>query len=75
MAIRYKFDVLQCLRAAGFNSGRLRREKLIGQSTLQKLRRGRLLSWHETEKVCELLHVQPGDVFEYVSEAAESVND
>ena len=71
MAIKYRFDVLQWLKAAGFNSGRLRREKLLGQSTLTKLRRGELLSWGETSKVCEMLHVQPGDLFEYIPEAAE----
>ena len=69
--IRYRFDVLAWLRAAGFNSGRLRREKLLGQSTLQKLRHGDLLSWGELSKVCELLHVQPGDVVYYVPDTAE----
>lgn len=71
MAIHYKTDVLRWLRAAGFNSGRLRREKLLGQSTLTKLRRGELLSWGETGKVCELLHVQPGDLFVFYPETAE----
>ena len=71
MAIRYKIDVLKWLRAAGFNSGRLRREKLLGQSTLTKLRRGELLSWGETGKVCELLHCQPGDLFVFFPETAE----
>lgn len=71
MAIKYRFDVLQWLRAAGYNTGRLRRDKLLGQSTLTKLRRGELLSWGETSKVCEMLHVQPGDLFEYIPETAE----
>ncbi|MBR2407162.1 MAG: helix-turn-helix transcriptional regulator [Clostridia bacterium] len=71
MAIHYKVDVLKWLRAAGFNSGRLRREKLLGQSTLTKLRRGELLSWGETGKVCELLHCQPGDLFAFYPETAE----
>jgi len=69
--IKYKFDVLQWLKAAGYNTGRLRREKLLGQSTLQKLRHGDLLSWGELSKVCELLHVQPGDVVYYVPDSAE----
>lgn len=69
--IRYRFDTLAWLRAAGYNSGRLRREKLMGQSTLQKLRHGDLLSWGELSKVCELLHVQPGDVVYYVPDTAE----
>lgn len=67
--IRYRFDVLAWLRAAGYNSTRIRREKLLGQSTLTKLRRGDLLSWHELEQVCQLLHVQPGDVVYIVSDA------
>ena len=71
MAIHYRVDVLQWLKAAGFNTGRLRREKLLGQSTLQKLRRGELLSWGETGKVCELLHCQPGDLFAFYPETAE----
>lgn len=71
MAIHYKIDVLKWLRAAGFNSGRLRREKLLGQSTLTKLRRGELLSWGETGRVCEMLHCQPGDLFVYFPETAE----
>lgn len=71
MAIHYKVDVLKWLRAAGFNSGRLRREKLLGQSTLTKLRRGELLSWGETGRVCEMLHCQPGDLFVFYPETAE----
>lgn len=71
MAIHYRIDVLQWLKAAGYNTGRLRREKLLGQSTLTKLRRGELLSWGETGKVCELLHVQPGDLFQFIPETAE----
>lgn len=69
--IRYRFDVLAWLRAAGYNSTRIRRERLMGQATLQKLRRGDLLSWHELEQVCQLLHVQPGDVVYYVPDTAE----
>lgn len=71
MAIHYRVDVLKWLRAAGFNSGRLRREKLLGQSTLTKLRRGELLSWGETGRVCEMLHCQPGDLFVFYPETAE----
>lgn len=69
--IRYRCDILQWLKAAGYNTGRLRREKLLGQSTLTKLRRGELLSWGETGKVCELLHCQPGDLFAFYPETAE----
>ena len=71
MAIRYRVDVLKWLKAAGYNTTRIRRETLLGQSTLTKLRRGELLSWGETGRVCELLHVQPGDLFKFIPETAE----
>lgn len=71
MAIRYRVDVLKWLKAAGYNTTRIRREALLGQSTLTKLRRGELLSWGETGKVCELLHCQPGDMFAFYPETAE----
>ena len=71
MAIHYRLDVLKWLKAAGFNTARIRREALLGQSTLTKLRRGELLSWGETGKVCELLHCQPGDLFKFIPETAE----
>lgn len=71
MAIHYRVDVLKWLKAAGYNTTRIRREALLGQSTLTKLRRGELLSWGETGKVCELLHCQPGDLFQFIPETAE----
>lgn len=71
MAIRYRVDVLKWLKAAGYNTTRIRREALLGQSTLTKLRRGELLSWGETGRVCEMLHCQPGDLFVYFPETAE----
>ncbi len=51
MSIRYKTDPLEALRAAGYTSYRLRREKLLGESTLQKFRTGQLPSWHELDVV------------------------
>lgn len=71
--IKYRFDVLRWLKAAGYNTTRIRKEALLGQSTLTKLRRGELLSWGECNKVCELLHVQPGDLFMHVSDMADGV--
>lgn len=67
MAIRYKVDVLTELKKKGYSSTRIREEKLIGQSYLQQLRRGELVSWKTLDTICSLLECQPGDLIEFVS--------
>lgn len=68
MPIKYKFDVMEALKVAGYSSTRLRKEKLLGESYMQQLRRSELVSWKAIETVCSLLACQPGDLLEYVPE-------
>ena len=68
MAIRYKVDVLAELKKKGYTSTKIREEKLIGQSYLQQLRHGELVSWKTLDTICALLHCQPADLIEYVKE-------
>ena len=68
MAIRYKVDVLAELKKKGYSSTRIRDEKLIGQSYLQQLRRGELVSWKTLDTICALLECQPGDLIEFQKE-------
>lgn len=72
MAIRYKINVLAALKAAGYSTTRIREEKLIGQSYLQQIRKGEIVSTACLDKLCELLNCQPGDILEYTEELAES---
>ena len=65
MAIQYKVDILAELKKKGYSSTRIREEKLIGQSYLQQLRRGELVSWKTLDTICSLLECQPGDLIEY----------
>ena len=69
MAIRYKIVILAELKKKGYSSTRIREEKLIGQSYLQQLRRGELVSWKTLDTICSLLECQPGDLVEFVREA------
>ena len=71
MAIRYKIDVLAELKKNGYSSTRIREEKLIGQSYLQQLRHGELVSWKAIDVICSLLDCQPGDLIEYVNETSK----
>ena len=69
MPIKYKFDVMEALKKAGYSSTRLRNERLLGESYMQQLRRGELVSWKAIETVCRLLGCQPGDLLEYIPDS------
>lgn len=70
MAILYKLDVLAALKAKGYNTNRLRKEKLLGEGTLQKLREGVPVNTASLDKLCGLLGCQPGDLIEYKEDKA-----
>ena len=69
MPMRYKVDVIATLKDAGYNTNRIRKEKIMGESMLQKIRSGQMVSWATMETLCELLNCQPADLIEYVKEA------
>ena len=68
MPMQFKIDVLEALKAKGYTTYVLRKENILSQSTLQKLREGKGLSWENIERICGLLECQPGDLTEYVQE-------
>lgn len=68
MPLRYKIDVLAALKEAGYSSYRLRKERLLSESTLQKLRDGIIVSTDVIEQLCELLNCQLGDLLEHKAE-------
>lgn len=72
MPIRYKIDIMQALKEKGYSSTRIRNEKIIGQSYLQQIRHGELVSWQTIDKLCKLLDCQPGDILEYVDETEKN---
>lgn len=64
----YKFDVLESLKEAGYNTTRLRKEKLLGENAIQSLRRGEMVGIIALEKICKLLDMQPGNIIKYVED-------
>lgn len=66
MPVRYKFNIIAALKEKGYNSNRIRNERLMGQANLQQLRHGELVSWKIIGVICKLLECQPGDFLEYV---------
>lgn len=65
--IVYK-DILQKLKAAGYNTTVLLREGIIGQATLQAFRHNKHVNTKTINNVCRILHCQPGDIMEYVED-------
>ena len=68
MALRYKIDVLNALKEKGITTYQIRKEKLLSESTVQKLRAGIGVSWETIETLCRLLDCQPSDFIEYVKD-------
>ena len=71
MSIKYKTNVLELLKSKGYSTYKLRKEKILGESTLQKMRTSTLLSWAELNTVCSLLNCQPGDLLEYIPDTED----
>ena len=66
----YKIDVLEMLKEHGYNTTRLRREKLLGENAIQSLRRGDMVGNIALEKICKLLNMQPGEIIEYIKDTS-----
>ena len=68
MPVQYKVDILTALKEAGYNTNRLRKEKLLSEGVIQSLRENRYVTLQNISKICQLLNCQPGDILEYVPE-------
>ena len=68
MALKYKINVLDALKEKGYSSYTLRREKLLSESTIQKLREGEGVSWDNLDTLCRLLECDISDLLEYQKE-------
>lgn len=66
MPLQFKKDVVSALKEKGYTTYRIRNEKLLSESTVQKLRAGKGVSWENIETLCRLLECQPADLMEYV---------
>lgn len=69
--LRYKMDILEELKKNGFTTYKLRKDKLMGEAQVQKIRQGEIASKETLNTICRLLQCQPGDILEYIPDAAE----
>lgn len=70
----FRYDKLFAkLKEAGISSYKIRKDNLISQASLTKMKNGTgSIDTRTLERICALLHCQPGDIMEYVeADAAE----
>ena len=65
--IIYK-DILQKLKDAGYNQTRLRKEKLLPESTMQRIRNGESITMEKLGVICKLTGLPVEELIEYKEE-------
>lgn len=72
MPIDYS-NVFELMKAKGLTTYRIRKENIISQSTLQKLREGKSVTTETIERLCLILECQPNDIMVIKNEDGEIV--
>lgn len=68
MPMRYD-KLFALIEGKGLTMYSLRRDKVVGVATLEKMRKGEgHVDTRSLERLCEYLDCQPGDIMEYVPE-------
>lgn len=60
--------LLKLMEEKHLTTYRIRKDKIIGESTLQNIRTGKPITTDSIAALCEALGCQPGDILEYVEE-------
>lgn len=65
-----KYDkCVKLLKEKGITSYTIRKNNIIGQSTLKKIKEGGHIDTRSIDTLCRLLDCQPGDILEYVPDS------
>lgn len=76
--IKFKIDVLKALSEKGFTTTRLRKEQIISESTIQRIRTAYKnneslnINLNAVNIICEILKKQPGQLLEWVQDQENS---
>ncbi len=70
--LHYKIDILNALKEIGYTSYKIRKDKVIGEAQMQKIRTGEIASKETLNTICRLLNCQPGDILEYIPDTPEN---
>lgn len=70
----FKYDKLfELLKEKGITTYRIRKDNIVSQAALTKMKNGEgSIDTRTLERLCSVLHCQPGDIMEYVEEERET---
>lgn len=60
--------LLAMMESKGLTTYKIRKEKIISESTLQNIREGKRITTDAIASLCEALNCQPGDIMEYIAD-------
>ena len=60
--------LLRLMEVKGITSYTIKKDNIIGQATLKKIKEGGDIDTRTIAKLCRLLDCQPGDIMEYVED-------
>lgn len=71
--IKFKIDIIKALAEKGYNTNRIRKEKIISEGTLQRIRNnnGEPVTTATINTICKILKKQPGQIIEFIDDPAE----
>lgn len=62
--IKYKIDVIAELSKRGYTTTRIRKDKLLSEATLTKIRKGENINTTTLNALCIMLRCQPSEILE-----------
>ena len=62
---KFKMDIIELLRENGYPPAIIRKEKLIGEKTMQDMKAGIVPGIKTLETLCKILEMQPGNLIKY----------
>ena len=73
--LKYKINVLESLKEAGYNTYYLKVNNVLGQQTLSNIRNGKIVGPKTLDQLCSMLKCQPGDILEWVEDEGQANRD
>lgn len=65
--LKYRINIIAEMKKAGYSTVRIRRERIVGESTLQKMRSGDTsINLESLGVICNILQCQLSDLVEWV---------
>lgn len=68
-------NVLEMLAGCGFTAYELRKQKIWGEATIQKFRKGGLPTWKELNFICKVTAYDVGELIEFKYPRDENLLD